>query len=65
MTYTERTSLRERPGRATFPDNVAPLFSDIPAGMTIAEYRRRRARSAPTGWRRLRILAMVTAEAVR
>ena len=51
MTYTERTSLRERPRRASLPDSVAPLFSDIPEGMTIAEYRRRRAASAPRGWR--------------
>ena len=59
MTYTERTSLRERPGSAFSPsDSVATLFSDIPEGMTITEYRRRRARSAPRGWRRLRVLAM-------
>jgi hypothetical protein len=58
MTSTERTSLRERPRRAPLSDSVAPLFSDIPEGMTIAEYRRRRARRAPTGWRRLRVLAM-------
>jgi hypothetical protein len=57
MTYTERTSLRERPRRAPLPDSVAPLFSDIPEGMTIAAYRRLRARRAPTGFRRLRVLA--------
>ena len=44
MTYTERTSLRERPAHtASPPDSVATLFSDIPEGMTIAEYRRQRA----------------------
>jgi hypothetical protein len=48
MSYAERTSLRERPGRALlFPDDVAPLASDIPVGMTIAAYRR--ARPAPQG----------------
>lgn len=59
MTYTERTSLRERPS-STFdlPDSVATLFSDIPEGMTISEYRRARARRKPSGWRRMRILAM-------
>ena len=62
MTYTERTSLRERPGRAlSAPDSVATLFSDIPDGMTIAEYRRGRARRAPKGFRRLRVLAMAAA----
>ncbi len=59
MTYTERTSLRERPAKTlTLPDSVSTLFSDIPEGMTISEYRRGRARRGPTGWRRLRILAM-------
>jgi hypothetical protein len=52
MTYAQRTTLRERPGRAlTLPDSVAPLFSDIPEGMTILEYRRERAAGAPRGWR--------------
>ena len=53
MTYTERTSLRERPAQTLpLPDSVATLFSDIPDGMTISEYRRLRAAAAPKGWRR-------------
>jgi len=56
MTYTERTSLRQRPAHtASPPDSVATLFSDIPDGMTIAEYRRLRAAAAPKGWRRWRL----------
>lgn len=44
MTSTERTVLRERPGRALpAPDAVSVVFCDIPEGMTIAEYRRGRA----------------------
>jgi hypothetical protein len=47
MTYADRTSLRERPGRPScLPDDVAPLASDIPEGMTIAAYRRSRAQPA-------------------
>ena len=47
MTYADRTSLRERPGRSfKFSDDVAPLASDIPEGMTIAAYRRSRAQPA-------------------
>ena len=49
MTYADRTSLRERPGRSShFPDDVAPLASDIPEGMTIAAYRRSRPQPART-----------------
>jgi hypothetical protein len=43
MSYAERTSLRERPGRPLcIADDIAPLASDIPEGMTIAAYRRSR-----------------------
>jgi hypothetical protein len=43
MSYAERTSLRERPGRPScLPDDIAPLASDIPEGLTIAAYRRSR-----------------------
>ena len=53
MTYADRTSLRERPGRSSsFPDDVAPLASDIPEGMTIAAYRRSR-HSRARWWRRI------------
>ena len=49
MTYADRTSLRERPGRSSnFPDDVAPFASDIPEGMTIAAYRRSRPQPART-----------------
>jgi hypothetical protein len=44
MTSIERTVIRERPGRVLpAPEAVAVVFSDIPEGMTIDEYRRRRA----------------------
>ena len=43
MTSTERTVIRERPGRRfSAPDAVSVVFCDIPEGMTIGEYRRRR-----------------------
>jgi hypothetical protein len=49
MSYAERTSLRERPGRPPcLPDDVAPLASDIPEGMTIAAYRRSRSQPGRT-----------------
>jgi hypothetical protein len=49
MSYADRTSLRERPGRPSIvPDDVAPLASDIPEGMTIAAYRRSRSQPERT-----------------
>ena len=43
MTYAERTTLRDRPGRAIrLPDAMSVVASDIPEGMTIDEYRRNR-----------------------
>ena len=43
MTYATRTTLRDRPGPALqLPDAVSIVFSDIPEGMTIDQYRRNR-----------------------
>ena len=55
MTIEDRTALRERPARAAFqPEAISLISSDIPEGMTIAEYRRRRCAATPKlrGWRR-------------
>ena len=43
MTIEDRTAIRECPGTAAFhPEVVSTIISNIPEGMTIAEYRRRR-----------------------
>jgi hypothetical protein len=46
MTANARTTLRERPGSAVrLRDTISTMESDIPADMTIGEYRR--SRTAP------------------
>lgn len=54
MTYTDRTTLRDRPGSALrLPDALSVISSDIPEGMTIDEFRRNRPK-APSRISRLR-----------
>ena len=55
MTSTRRTAVRERPGTGvSLPDQVSVLHSDIPADMTLGEYRRSRARTGSRAGRLLR-----------
>lgn len=52
MTANARTTLRERPGSAVrLLDTISTMESDIPADMTIGEYRR--SRTAPSRRRNL------------
>ena len=55
MTIEDRTAIRECPGPAALHrEEVSTIVSDIPEGMTIAEYRRRRCAATPEirGFRR-------------
>ena len=55
MTSTRRTAVRERPGTGvSLPDQVSVLHSDIPADVTLGEYRRSRARTGSRAGRLLR-----------